>query len=377
MINGVQGTMSKMGQHDIEPDAVNGEKGAAVEGARAPKFELTTSRQFTSWLAEHKASLAFTTYQAGKLFFLGLKPDGRLSVFNRNLERCMGLAYADGSLYVSTLYQIVRFVDATTPETRGKGADALFTPQLSYITGDLDAHDVAIGEGHRIFFVNTLFSCLAEASATHSFKPYWKPPFIDRLAAEDRCHLNGLAMQAGLPRYVTAVSATNVADGWRDHRRDGGVVLDVQSGETITTGLSMPHSPRLHAGRLWLHNSGTGEFGHVDKASGHFQPLAFCPGYLRGLAFLGDFAILGLSKARQNRTFSGLKLDDKLAQHKVEPRCGLYVVDLRSGDIAHWARIDGIVSELYDVAVIPDRQNPRAVGFKTDEIRRVISIAER
>ncbi len=136
----------------------------------------------------------------------------------------------------------------------------------------------------------------------------------------------------------------------------------------------MPHSPRIHQNKLWLHNSGTGHFGTADLQSGVFTPLTFCPGYLRGLAFVNDFAIVGLSKPRENRTFSGLELDDNLAKEKVEARCGVYIIDLKSGDVVHWVRLEGIVSELYDVAILPDRRNAAAIGFRSDEIRRVISI---
>jgi AbrB family looped-hinge helix DNA binding protein len=110
------------------------------------------------------------------------------------------------------------------------------------------------------------------------------------LAAEDRCHLNGLAMKDGRAAYVTAVSSSDVVDGWRDHRAGGGIVIDVNSNEIVIGGLSMPHSPRWYQGRLWLLNSGTGEFGYVDVDAGRFVPVSFCAGYLRGLAFHGDFA---------------------------------------------------------------------------------------
>ena len=103
-----------------------------------------------------------------------------------------------------------------------------------------------------MLFVNTLFSCLATTSETHSFAPLWRPPFVSRLAAEDRCHLNGLAMRDGRAAYVTAVSRSDVADGWRDRREGGGVLVDVATGETLLAGLSMPHSPRWHDNRLWL-----------------------------------------------------------------------------------------------------------------------------
>lgn len=344
-------------------------------GEHEVKFEITTSRQFVAWLSEQKINLGFTTYQAGKLFFLGVNPkNNRLSVYNRTLERCMGLAYADDALYVAGLYQIYKFVDAARRQPVEGDYDSVFVPQVSYFTGDVDAHDLAVQQDGRLIFVNTLFSCLAEVSETHSFKPIWQPPFIDRLAAEDRCHLNGVALVDGFPRYVTAVADTNVADGWRDHRKDGGIVIDTQDNEIVLSGLSMPHTPRVRDETLWLHDSGTGYFGRADLQKGAFQRVAFCPGYLRGLDFIGKYAIVGLSKPRDNKTFSGLALDDNLATNKVEARCGLYVIDLTSGDVVHWARIEGVVTELYDVVVLPDRKNSALIGFRTDEIRRVISI---
>ena len=183
-------------------------------------------------------------------------------------------------------------------------------------------------------------------------------------------------MEAGRPRYVTMVSASNVGDGWRDRRASGGLAMDVSSNEVVCEGLSMPHSPRLHDGRLWLLNTGTGELGTVDTAKKRFEPKAFCPGFARGLAFTGHYAIAGLSLPRENRTFQGLPLDDALIKNGAEPRCGLIVIDTRSGDTIAWVRLEGVVRELYDVAFIPGIRNPSAIGFKTDEILRIITIDE-
>lgn len=341
-----------------------------------PVFELTSSRQFPSWLAEANAALALSTYQSGKLILLGTRQDsGKLAIFERTLERPMGLAVQGARLAVAGLYQVTTFVDAmgpADPPAEG-GWDGCYVPQTASFTGDLDVHDMAYDAKGRLVFVNTLFSCLATTSETHSFRPLWRPRFIDRLAAEDRCHLNGLAMRDGTPAFVTAVAPTNIADGWREHRRTGGVVIDVASGEVACAGLSMPHSPRWHRGALWLLNSGTGEFGRVDLASGRFEPVAFCPGYPRGLCFLGGYAVIGLSEPRENRTFAGLALQERLEREGVAPRCGLWVVDLATGDAVHWVRITGVVSELYDVAVLPKRR-PSLIGFRSSEIRRVVSI---
>jgi len=340
-----------------------------------PKFDLTTSRQFESWLTEQRINLAFTTYQTGKLFFLGIGPTRALSIFHRTLGRCMGLAYGDGRLWVATPDHVLKLVDAGARQRLEGSYDSLFVPQVSYYTGDVDAHDLAVAPDGKGLFVNTLFNCIATASETHSFKPVWKPPFIDRLAAEDRCHLNGLALDNGTLRYATAIAESNVAGGWRDYRAKGGIVIDCQSSEIVGRGLSMPHSPRLHKGRLYLLNSGTGHFGTLDPTTGEFEAITFCPGYVRGLSIVGNFAIIGLSKPRNRGIFRG-PLGDNLKKHGIEARCGIYVVDLISGEVVHWARIEGLVSELYDVAVLPDRVRTAAVGFKSDEIRRVISIED-
>jgi len=344
----------------------------------APHFEIHGSRQFVSWLKETQASLVFSTYQSGKLFLLGLKDDGNFSVFERSFERVMGVAATPDSqtLWVGTLWQLWRFENAVPDKQHTEGFDRLYVPQLGYTTGDIDTHDIALDSNQQPVFVNTLFSCLAAPSDTHSFRPLWKPAWISRLAAEDRCHLNGLAMRDGAPAFVTAVSTTDVHEGWREHRRDGGVVADVVSGEIVAHGLSMPHSPRWHNGKLYVLNSGAGEFGTIDLATGKFEMITFCPGYARGLAFIGSYAVIGLSTCRENRTFSGLPLDDALSSRNVTPRCGLLVVDLRTGDVVHSLNIEGVVRELYDVAILPGVFRPSALGFKSEDIRRTISIEE-
>lgn len=339
-------------------------------------FELTTSRQFSAWLAESQLSLAFTTYQAGKLFLLGVSPNGELCVRERSFQRCLGLWSNGQTMWMSSKYQLWRFENVLPAGESAHGHDRIFVPQVGYTTGDLDVHDVAVESSGRVVFVNTLFGCLATLSDTQSFVPLWKPPFIDRLAAEDRCHLNGLALENGAAAYVTVVSQSNVADGWRDHRHNGGCVVDVRIDEVIADGLSMPHSPRVHREKLWLLNSGTGHFGFIDRDAGRFEAVAFCPGYVRGLAFHDDYAVVGLSGLRMDRTFRGLPLDDNLRNAGAEPRCGLNVVDLRSGDVVHWLRINGVVSELYDVVALPKVIRPHAIGFQSDEICRLLTIGE-
>jgi uncharacterized protein (TIGR03032 family) len=339
-----------------------------------PWLEISTSHQCADWLAEQNVSLAFTTYQTGKLFLLGRRPDGQLSVFERNFNRCMGLCASEQTLWMSSLFQIWRFENVLHPRQLHDGHDRLYVPKIGYTTGDIDTHDIAVDASGRVIFVNTKFGCLATLSERYSFQPLWRPPFLSRLVPEDRCHLNGLALENGTARYVTAVSTSDVVDGWRDRRKDGGCVLEVPSGQEIVKGLSMPHSPRIYRDRLWIHNSGTGFFGWVDRTRGTFEPLTFCAGYLRGLAFTGKWAVVGLSRPRHEKTFAGLALDDNVRNRGAVALCGLQVIDLDSGDVKHWIRLEGMVTELYDVAVLPGVIRPLLLGFKSDEIQRWISV---
>lgn len=338
-------------------------------------MQVLGSRYFADWLAEQKVSLAFTTYQAGKLFFLGRKANEQISVFERTFNRCMGLwASADAStLWMSSKYQLWRFENVLTPGQQHEGYDALYVPRTAHTTGDIDLHDVAVEASGRVVFANTHFNCLGTLSDRGSFSPLWRPPFISQLVPQDCCHLNGLALREGRVRYVSVVSESDVVDAWRDRRRDGGCVLDVPSGEVVVGGLSMPHSPRWYREQLWVLNSGTGEFGKVDLQSGRFEPIVFCPGYLRGLAFVGDFALLTLSKPR-DATFSGLALAERLQERGAEAQCGIQVVDLRTGLVVHWVRIEGMVSELYDVVALPGLTRPMALGLKTDDIARLLTL---
>ena len=247
-----------------------------------PQFQFLASRQFASWMAEQRVSIGFTTYQAGLLFLIGLQENGRFCFFNRSFPRCMGL-WTDGqTLWMSSLYQLWCFRNALAAGESRDGYDRVFVPRLAYTTGDLDIHDINVDGDGRVVFVNTLFSCLATVSDRHSFIPLWRPPFVSKLAAEDRCHLNGMAVADGRPRYVTTVSRSDVAGGWRDRREEGGCLIDAENNTVVTSRLSMPHSPRLYRDKLWVLESGTGYFGAVDRERSNSSGLPSAPAICAG-----------------------------------------------------------------------------------------------
>jgi uncharacterized protein (TIGR03032 family) len=341
----------------------------------ASTVKYSQSGGLVALLARHNISVAFTSYQSGLLYLLGRNAQGA-HLHQTGLAKPMGLAYANGALTLSSGFQLMSFQNPLAPHERVNNLfDACFVPRGVHYTGQLDAHDVGIAADGSLIFVNTQFNCLATPDPRHSFKMLWKPPFISDLVKEDRCHLNGLAMDAGGPAFVTAVSKSDTIDGWRDRRADGGIVIDVRSNEVVCNGLSMPHSPRVHQGELWVLNSGTGELGVVEGAAsgkGKFVPRAFCPGFLRGLAFHGDLAFVGLSKPRYER-FEGLALDQRLREADSEPWCGIQVIDIRNGTCVEWFRIDGAVAELYDVEIIPGFACPMALSPSSPEITKFLT----
>jgi uncharacterized protein (TIGR03032 family) len=342
-------------------------------GDSSPPYDLAASEGFAAWLHASNAALAVTTYQIGKLFLIGAPAPDRLSVTERTFERCLGVS-ADGSaLTLAGLNAIYRFRNVVPPGQSLEGHDAVFVPQVAWYTGDVFAHDVGVLASGRPLFINTLFSCVATVDESSSFCPVWNPPFVSMLAPQDRCHLNGLAMDGYTPRYVSAAGRGDSAQSWREARIRGGCVVDIASNSIVVDGLTMPHSPRLSKGRLYLCNAGTGELGEVEVNSGRFVPLAFCPGFLRGLAFHAGYALVGLSLPRRHRDFSGLPLDDRLKQKNRNPDCAIEVLDLETGRLAHWLRLGGVVQELYDIAIIPGVRSPMVVGFAQGQINRLIT----
>jgi hypothetical protein len=309
------------------------------ESQPPPLRSLHTSN-FPAILQELGISLVVSTYQAGKLVMV--RPDGDcLNTHFRGFHKPMGLAVAGGRLAIGTALEIWEYHNAPAVARRLPPAgvhNACFLPRSSVCTGDIQIHEMAWA-GDELWFVNTRFSCLCTRSNQHSFQPRWRPPFVTALAPVDRCHLNGLGLAADdrvvagfhrvvagspdpatlpdrrspaseatetsgravwpgqetrpqrggrlAPRFVTALGTSDTRSGWRANKRNGGVVLEVPSGATLSAGLSMPHSPRWHDGRLWVLESGSGGIGHVELATGRYEEWARLPGFTRGLDFYG------------------------------------------------------------------------------------------
>jgi uncharacterized protein (TIGR03032 family) len=365
--------------------------GSAVAQQAAPAavaFHYTQTDSFVALLHQLDLSLLVTTYQANKLLVVRAAQGG-LSTLVRTFERPMGLAVDGRRMALGTREQIwfLRNAPDIAPRVEPAGAhDACYLPRSSYVTGDIGVHEMAWGGDHaqELWIVNTRFSCLCTLDPDYSFVPHWRPPFITELAAEDRCHLNGLAVgqdsdpaatQAGsesysTPRFVTALGETDTAGGWRANKARGGILIDVTSGEIVARGLCMPHSPRWHDGRLWLLESGTGQLALIDLASGRREVVTELPGFARGLAFAGPYAFVGLSKIRATSAMDGVPL----AERREELKCGVAVVDLRTGQVSALLEFQTAVEEIFDVQLLSGLLFPEVVGFQKDAVQHTFII---
>lgn len=317
------------------------------------------SSQHTSTVPEllglTNASVVVTTYKSGHVIFLRRDESGKLNTEFASYPRPMGVATAGSRLSIGIGTAIVNL--SNTPALAAGLVppdvnDAVYTTRSFIHTGDVAMHEMAFA-GDQLWFVNTRFSCLCTTDPNYSFVPRWRPPWISGLAAEDRCHLNGLALREGRPRYVTALSQTDTANGWRDLKGVAGLIMDVVTNTIVVDGLAMPHSPRWHDGRLWVLESGKGTLATVDVDSGAVTTIATLPGFTRGLAFLGPYALIGLSQVRES-VFKDLPV----TQTAEERNCGVWVVDTRTGEIAGFVRFEGMVQEIFDVQVLHGRRWP-------------------
>ncbi len=321
------------------------------------------TQTFPEFLNQLGSSLLVSTYQTGKLI-CARHDAGQLNTHFRDFPRPMGLAVAPGRIAIGTRAEVLdyRNFPAVAPKVEPQGKhDACFLPRNKHFTGDIRIHEIEFAQG-ELWMVATNFSCLATLDAEHSFVPRWKPPFISQLTSEDRCHLNGLCVIDDEPRYVTALGETDVAGGWRETKASGGVLIDIESGETVLRGLSMPHSPRWHDGRMWVLESGKGTISVADLETGAVETVAELPGFTRGLFFAGGLAFVGLSQVRETATFGGLPLMERLD----ERLCGVWAVNPETGQIAGFLRFEELVQEVFDVKLLPGIRFPEIAEEGSD-----------
>jgi len=269
-----------------------------------------------------------------------------------NLPKPMGVAFSEGRLSVGSGAHVIDYFNMPNvgPKIEPINThDAAFLPRRTHVTGDIDIHEMGFSNDNELWLVNTKMSCLCTVDINHSIVPVWRPPFISGYDLTDRCHLNGLAMRDGKPAFVSALGTTDTPAGWRDNKAFGGMIMNVDTGKMIAQGLSMPHSPRWYRGKLWVLESGAGQLITIDETTGDKNIVAEVPGFCRGIDFIERYALIGLSEVRETAVFAGLPLTEREQDRK----CGIWIVDIDTGDTVGFLVFSGGVQEIFSVQLVP------------------------
>lgn len=321
--------------------------------------ELDLSSVYTSnlpdILSKLNISLVVSTYQAGKLIVV--RPDDKgLNTHFVAINKPMGI-YADYErMYVGAKQEIIGYKNLPRVASKVKSNiahDSCYIAKNRHYTGDIDIHEMEYAND-KLWFINTRFSALCTYDEDSSFVPEWMPTFITKLAAEDRCHLNGLCIIDNKPKYVTALGQTDTKGGWRENKRNGGILIDVDTKEIVKEGLSMPHSPRWYRDKLWILNSGEGFLTTLDLKTKELTNIVELPGFARGISFIGDLAFIGLSKVRETAVFTDFPLIEKLE----ERQSGVWVVNIQTKEIIGFLKFTEGVEEIFSVAIVPNSTYP-------------------
>ena len=330
------------------------------------------SRGLGAWLTRHGVTLAVSCYQSSQLFLIGATPTGKVSFSFQAFGKAMGLARKGNSLYLAAAFQLWRMENILRPGEISSGTfDAVFLPRVGYTIGDLDMHEIGITFDNKPLIVNTRYNCLCTLDPVHAFRPVWKPFFISEIAQGDRCHLNGLAMDKGRARYVTALGQADEQAGWKA-APDRGLLMDVERNRILRDDLYMPHSPRIEGGQLYLLESGRGFLVRIDLKTGEKTDVCFLPGFARGLSFHDGFAFVTLSRPRES-DIDRVPLNDELVRRGVEPWCGLAIIDLAAGETVEWVRFEGKINQLFDVIPLTGIRCAMLLGPLSGEMANAIS----
>jgi uncharacterized protein (TIGR03032 family) len=340
-------------------------------------FSCSYTPQIPELLFNLNCSIALTTYQAGKLIFLSPRDKEVLVQLPRTFDKPMGIAIHPSDpnkISLACKSEIISFksddgLAKFYPKSPSK-YDAMFMPRLTYHTNFLDIHDLEYGKD-GLYGVNTLFSSIVKFNESYSFEPYWKPSFVSELASEDRCHLNGMIMKDGKPKYGTAFNQGNTPQSWRSEIISGGVLIDIDTNDIIADQLEMPHSPKQIGNKIYCLLSALGQLISIDIETGKREVIVELNAFVRGMDFYGDYLFIGMSKLREN-----LSTFKELIPNIKNNRAGIAIIHLPTQSFQGEIVYQNSVEEIYDVKIIADKIRPNIVSPHSNESKAGLTIPD-
>ena len=319
-------------------------------------FKMGYSASFANLLYQLKITLAFSTYQAGKVIFISSLNEQEVMQLPRNFKKPMGIAVDDNQLAIASMREVHLFINepslSSTYPKMPAFYDGMYAARATYYCGECDMHDLAWIDD-KLIAVNTHFSCISEIGRNFSFVPIWQPHFITELQPEDRCHLNGLVVINNKPKYVTALGQSNEERGWKTNLANGGILMDIETNEILLDDLCVPHSPKMIDGKLYILESGKGTLSVYDPETKIKEEVLNVGGFGRGMAEISGYLFICLSKLRKNSSSFG-----KLPVSEMEYLPGIVVYHLPSKKFVAELRYETSVEEIYDLQIITNARRP-------------------
>lgn len=371
-------------------------------------FSSTATDNFAKILKALNISLAVTSYQSARLIFI--RSDGEnIDTHLKAFPRPMGIYCDESRITLGTFSEVLEFkrTDDILKQIKNgeldreekfskkilekdkekmkalrearkqeldevKKADSLFLSRASITTGMINIHDIAWGD-EGLWVVNSTFSCLSTLSPEHSFVARWKPHFISELVPEDRCHLNGMAMKDGKPKYVTTFNKEDSRDSWSDGRVDDGTLIDIDTNKILLDGMIMPHSPKVYEDEVYVCESGLGLVWKYNPKTKEKTQVIKLQGFTRGLYFYGGLMFVGLSQVRA----SSIKNPIPLTKEYDETYSGIWIINLQDNfEVAH-IKFDGDIDQVYDISILPQSTYPELLKTNSSLTRHMFDYEEK
>jgi uncharacterized protein (TIGR03032 family) len=225
------------------------------------------------------------------------------------------------------VHSVVPRTDIMPPPLEG----GLLTPVASaFFPGSLCLHDLAM-MGTALYGNAVGQNTVVRLGMDGSFERVWWPKSVEKNGepACDRNYIQLNSIAAGKTLGTSYFTASSVNPGRRrpghiNYPVDGqGVIFSGRTREPFCTGLTRPHSARLHEGKVWVANSGYGELGFAD--SGRLEVVARLPGWTRGLCIVKDIAFVASSRVIPRYAQYAPGLDTSAS------RCAVHAVCCKTG----------------------------------------------
>lgn len=304
----------------------------AVNGIMPESLNYRVKGDFLSVLEKLNVTLLITREYEHLVMALNVKKNKLRQSFI-HLPHPSGLAVdaKTNKVYVAATRnpnQIIELAIASNPINKLQ-EKILMPSRVKYYGGSYYFHDLAFINGS--LYANSVGKnsiIMVDFISSKSDRAVWSP-LPEKENVRNHIQLNSIAANKSLADSYFSASAEKPGKykpGDLKFPVDRkGVIFQGKDKKVVARGLTRPHSARLFRNKLWVNNSGYGEFGCIEN--GKFSSFVKLPGWTRGLCFKDNVAFVGVSKVIQKFKIYAPGIKEKQQQ------CAVYAIDMRTKKI--------------------------------------------